>query len=117
MIEVKVSYDTDRQRALENTREWAALALPGDQKVGVDDPREMERLASALTTEQAASRWIVSTDPAEIVERVGRYADMGFSHLVVHAPGPDQERLITLFAKDVMAGLRARASRSAAKIS
>jgi coenzyme F420-dependent glucose-6-phosphate dehydrogenase len=117
MIEVKVSYDTERRRALENTREWAALALPGDQKVGVDDPREMERLASALTTEQAASRWIVSTDPAEIVERVGRYADMGFTHLVVHAPGPDQERFIALFAQDVLAGLRARASRAAAKIS
>ena len=49
MIEVKVSYDTDRKRALEDTQQWAALALPGDQKVGVEDPREMERLASALT--------------------------------------------------------------------
>ena len=109
MIEVKVSYDTDRQRALEATRHWAALALAGDQKVGVDDPREMERLGSALTTEQAASRWIVSTDPAEVVERVGRYADIGFTHLVVHGPGPDQERFIRSFEKDVLPGLRARA--------
>ena len=117
MIEVKVSYDTDRQKALDNTREWAALALPGDQKVGVEDPREMERLASALTTEQAASRWIVSTDPAEIVERVGKYADMGFEHLVIHGPGADQERFIKLFQKDVMPGLRARASRAGATVS
>mgnify|MGYP001451900636 CR=1 FL=1 len=116
MIEVKVSYDTDRTRALENTREWAALALSGDQKVGVEDPREMERLASTLTAEQAASRWIVSTDPAEIAERVGAYADMGFDHLVVHGPGADQERFITLFAKDVLPGLRARASRAAAAL-
>ena len=108
MIEVKVSYDPDRGRALENTREWAALALPGEQKVGVEDPREMERLASALTTEQAASRWIVSTDPAEIVERVGRYADMGFDHLVIHGPGADQERFIALFQTDVLPGLRGR---------
>ena len=108
MIEVKVSFDPDRQRALENTREWAALALPGEQKVGVEDPREMERLASALTTEQAASRWIVSSDPAEIIEGVGKYADMGFSHLVIHGPGADQERFITLFQKDVLPGLRAR---------
>lgn len=110
MIEVKVSYDTDRKRAINDTREWAALALPGDQKVGVDDPREMERLASALTAEQAASRWIVSTDPAEILDRVGRYADMGFDHLVIHGPGADQERFITLFAKDVLPGLRARST-------
>ncbi len=117
MIEVKVSYDTDRKRALDNTKEWAALALPGDQKVGVEDPREMERLASALTTEEAASRWIVSTDPGEIVERVGSYADMGFDHLVIHGPGADQERFITLFANDVMPGLRVRARKAAAPAS
>jgi coenzyme F420-dependent glucose-6-phosphate dehydrogenase len=117
MIEVKVSYDTDPKRALEDTNHWAALALPGDQKVGIDDPRELERLASALTAEQAASRWIVSTDPAEIVERVGRYADMGFDHLVMHGPGPDQERFIRLFQKDVLPGLRARATRAATTVS
>jgi len=117
MIEVKVSYDTDRERALENTRHWAALALPGDQKVGVEDPREMERLAAALTTEQAASRWIVSTEPSEIVERVGRYADMGFDHLVIHGPGPDQERFIRLFQQDVLPALRARAGRAGAAVS
>jgi coenzyme F420-dependent glucose-6-phosphate dehydrogenase len=27
MIELKVSFDTDRQRALEDTRFWGALAL------------------------------------------------------------------------------------------
>jgi len=111
MIEVKVSYDTDVRRALEDTKHWAALALPGEQKVGVEDPREMERLASALSAEQAASRWIVSTDAAEIIERVGAYADMGFDHLVIHGPGPDQERFMKLFQKDVLPGLRARTPR------
>ncbi|HEV2124489.1 MAG TPA: LLM class flavin-dependent oxidoreductase, partial [Chloroflexota bacterium] len=31
MIEVKVSFDTDRQRALEDTRLWGALALSGEE--------------------------------------------------------------------------------------
>jgi len=54
MIEVKVSYDTDRKRAQEDTKIWAALALPAEQKAGVDDPREMERLAK--TVEDVAHR-------------------------------------------------------------
>ena len=45
MIEVKVSYDRDRERALDNCRWWAALALTPEQKEGVEDPIEMERLA------------------------------------------------------------------------
>src|SRR5947209_8343566 len=45
LIEVKVSFDTDRQQALDDTRHWGALALSSQEKVGVEDPLEMERLA------------------------------------------------------------------------
>jgi coenzyme F420-dependent glucose-6-phosphate dehydrogenase len=106
MIEVKVSFDTDRQRALEDTRLWGALALSGDEKTGVEDPREMERLADALPTERTASRWIVSTDPEEHVERIKFYTDLGFNHLVFHAPGNDQRRFLDLYAEHVMPLLR-----------
>ena len=41
MIEMKVSFDRDLRRAMEDTKVWAALALPGEKKVGVHDPREM----------------------------------------------------------------------------
>src|SRR6185312_13803434 len=65
MIEVKVSFDTDRARALEDTKHWAALALTPEEKITVEDPVEMQRLAEALPLERAASRWIVSSDADE----------------------------------------------------
>ena len=61
MIEMKVSFDTDRARAMEDTKIWAALALPGEQKMGVEDPREMERLAKTVE-DVAHRRWLVSSD-------------------------------------------------------
>jgi coenzyme F420-dependent glucose-6-phosphate dehydrogenase len=106
MIEVKVSYDTDLQRALDDTRLWGALALSGDEKVGVEDPREMERLADALPTERTASRWIVSTNAEEHVQQIKFYIDLGFTHLVFHAPGNDQSRFIHLYAEQVLPLLR-----------
>jgi coenzyme F420-dependent glucose-6-phosphate dehydrogenase len=106
MIEVKVSFDTDRQRALEDTRLWGALALSGQEKVGVEDPLEMERLADALPTERTASRWIVSTDANEHVEQIRFYTDLGFTHLVFHAPGNDQRRFLDLYAEKVLPLLR-----------
>jgi coenzyme F420-dependent glucose-6-phosphate dehydrogenase len=107
MIEMKVSYDTDRNRALADTKHWAALALSPEEKVGVEDPLEMEKLADALPVERAASRWIVSDDPDEQVARIKPYLDLGFTHLVFHAPGPDQERFLRLYAKDMLPRLRA----------
>ncbi len=108
MIEVKVSFDTDRERALADTRHWAALALTPEEKMSVEDPVEMQRLADALPIERAASRWIVSNDPDEHVERIGTYVALGFHHLVFHAPGPDQERFLRLYAEQVVPRLRKR---------
>jgi coenzyme F420-dependent glucose-6-phosphate dehydrogenase len=108
MIEMKVSFDTDRQRAMNDTRYWAALALKPEEKVSVEDPLEMEKLADALPAERAASRWIVSTDPDEHVEKIGSYVALGFKHLVFHAPGPDQKRFLELYAEQVLPRLRKR---------
>jgi coenzyme F420-dependent glucose-6-phosphate dehydrogenase len=67
----------------------------------------MERLADQLTAERSARRWIVSTDPDEHVEKIRPYIEMGFRHLVFHAPGPDQMRFLNLYADQVLPRLRA----------
>jgi coenzyme F420-dependent glucose-6-phosphate dehydrogenase len=108
MIEMKVSFDPDSARALQDTRHWAALALSAEEKMSVEDPIEMERLADALPAERAAKRWIVSSDPDEHVEKIRPYIEMGFRHLVFHAPGPDQTRFLNLYAEQVLPKLRAK---------
>jgi coenzyme F420-dependent glucose-6-phosphate dehydrogenase len=108
MIEVKVSFDSDPIRAKEDTRYWAALALTPEEKVSVEDPIEMERLAAALPLERAASRWIVSADPEEQLAQIRPYLELGFTHLVFHAPGPDQARFLKLYAERVVPLLRAK---------
>lgn len=106
MIEMKVSFDSDRVRAMEDTRYWAALALSPEEKMSVEDPLEMERLADALPAERAAKRWLVASDPDEHVEQIRPYLELGFRHLVFHAPGPDQSRFIRLYASQVLPRLR-----------
>ena len=108
MIEMKVSFDTDRNRALQDTRYWGALALSPEEKMNVEDALHMERLADALPVERTASRWIVSSDPEEHVEKIRPYIELGFNHLVFHAPGPDQERFLRLYAERVLPLLRKR---------
>ena len=108
MIEMKVSFDTDLTRAREDTRFWSALALSQDEKLATEDPVEMARLADALPIERIASRWIISTDADEHVDRIAPYVELGFNHLVFHAPGPDQMRFLQLYAREVLPRLRKR---------
>ncbi len=109
MIELKVSFDSDRARALEDTRHWAALALTPEEKTGVEDPLEMERRADALSAARSASRWIVSSDAEDHVTAIQPYLDMGFRHLVFHAPGTDQERFLRTYAEEILPRLREKA--------
>ena len=107
-IEMKVSFDHNLERALEDTRHWAALALSPDEKMGVNDPLEIERLSDALPINRAADRWIVSADPDEHVERISAYIELGFRHLIFHSPRPDQRRFLELYAQKVIPALRQR---------
>jgi len=107
LLEVKVSYAADMATAIADCRYWAPLALPAKAKQGVDDPLELERLADADDV-HPESRFIVSADPDEVVERIAPYVELGFHHLVVHGPGADQAGFIRRFAPDVIPRLRAR---------
>ena len=70
MIEIKLSYAPTREEALENTRFWAPLSLPAEDKHRLDDPLEMAYAADKLPIEEVAKRWIVATTPDEVVEAV-----------------------------------------------
>ena len=105
MIEMKVSFDHDLERATKETEEWAALALPAEDKAGVADPRELAHRAEAVA-DQAHSRFIVSDDPDGHVAQLRPYLDLGFTHLVFHFPGADQERAMRLYAEEILPRLR-----------
>jgi coenzyme F420-dependent glucose-6-phosphate dehydrogenase len=107
MIEIKVSYDRDLEFARTACNWWAALALSADEKSGIEDPIEMERLADA-NLDRAHTRFIVTDDPQECVEQIWSYVDLGFDHLVFHGPGNDQRRFLEQFTADVLPLLRER---------
>jgi coenzyme F420-dependent glucose-6-phosphate dehydrogenase len=107
LIEIKVSFDTDRERAMEDTKIWAALALAPEDKVGIDNPKDMEAKAR-LAEPYAHRRWIVSNDPDEVVAAIQPYLDLGFTHLVFHHPGDDQTRFIKQFSEMVLPKLRSK---------
>ncbi|MBN9183412.1 MAG: glucose-6-phosphate dehydrogenase (coenzyme-F420) [Microbacterium sp.] len=108
LMEVKVSLHPDHDAALEKTRFWAPLALSPEEKRDVHDPIDMQRRAAELPIERVASRFIVSTDPEEHVERIATYIELGFRHLVFHDPGEDQEEFLRMYGAEILPRLRAR---------
>lgn len=103
IIAIKLSYDRDPDRALENARFWAPLALTAKQKNGLDDPIVLETAADASAI---ASPWIVASDPAGAIEAIRPYVDAGLKNHLFHAPGHDQPRFLDQFCEDILPPLR-----------
>lgn len=106
MIEIKLSYDRDPERARQNCRFWAPLSLTQEQKHSVDSAQKMQRLADELPIDQVTERWIVASDPDDALAQIQPYVDAGLNHLVFHGPGHDQQRFLTQFSTDVLPRLR-----------
>jgi coenzyme F420-dependent glucose-6-phosphate dehydrogenase len=106
-IEIKVSYDHDVAYAKEACHFWAPLALKPEEKTGIDDATDMETAADKIL-DRAHTRFIVSGDPDEVVEKIAPYVEVGFNHLVFHGPGHDQERFLRQFCGEVLPKLHER---------
>ena len=107
MIEMKVSFDTDRARAMEDTKVWSALALTAEQKVERPRPARDGALAKGGAHRPPALAR-VSDDPDEHLEQIATYVDYGFDHLVFHFPGDDQEAAIARYGELILPRLRER---------
>jgi coenzyme F420-dependent glucose-6-phosphate dehydrogenase len=105
-IEVKVSFDEDLQRARQDTKNWGALALTHEEKTTVSSAVEMQHLADALPVERTEQRFIVSDNPEDQLAGIQPYIDLGFTNLMFHFPGEDQERALRLYAEHVIPALR-----------
>ncbi|MGH2908508.1 MAG: glucose-6-phosphate dehydrogenase (coenzyme-F420) [Solirubrobacteraceae bacterium] len=110
LIEIKLSYDADAAYAREACDFWAPLALTPEEKSGIDDAVEMEAAADEII-DRAHSRFIVTDDPDEAVERIAPYVEVGFNQLVFHGPGHDQERFLRGLCADVLPRLHDRFGR------
>ena len=97
-----------RRARCEDTRYWGALALTPEEKIGVEDPIEMQRLADALPVERTVTPLDRLRRPRGAGRQIQPYIDLGFTHLVFHFPGPDQERALRSTASTCCRGCASR---------
>jgi TAT-translocated FGD2 family F420-dependent dehydrogenase len=96
----------DRDEALEAARFWQFAAIPFEA-LGIPDPREVQRLAEERSSpEQIIPRWVVSPEPEAHIEAIRWLAEHGATHVFIHAPQPDQPRLIRFYGEHVIPAVK-----------
>jgi coenzyme F420-dependent glucose-6-phosphate dehydrogenase len=106
MIEMKVSYDPDEERALEACKIWGATLVPGILNQPIADPRELEERGKEIQEEAFRKGWLISPDPEDHIQQVEAYAKLGFRSIQIHSSSPDEEAFLRFYGREVLPYLR-----------
>ncbi|KUK99155.1 MAG: Luciferase family protein [Methanoculleus marisnigri] len=67
----------------------------------VPTPTHFEQLQQMVTPDDVAKNVLCGPDPQKIIEKVGKFVDMGYDSVVIHQVGPEQQEFINL-AHDII---------------
>ena len=104
MVELKVSYDDDYEKALQSLSRWRNTRIPNVIGKRIHDPRELDRLGGAVDLKELAE--FVFTDMDSCIELVERAVEQGFNEVQVGSSSPDEEKFIEKFGKEALPYLR-----------
>ena len=98
----------EREEALAVAPLWQFLPIY-NKVVGVDDPREVQRIAEELSSpERVVDTWLVSTKPEDHIAGIEELVALGTTHIFIHSPQADQRRVIDFYSRHVLPALRGR---------
>jgi G6PDH family F420-dependent oxidoreductase len=97
-----------RRIALET---WPTSALEGEIGQELATPEHYEQAVAGVTEELVADAILCSNDPQQHIDAITAYADAGFDHVVVQQCGDDRDRLIALYAGEVLPAFTGPTSR------
>ena len=98
--------DAEARRIAHQT--WPTSGLTGELGQQLSTPEHYEQATAIVREEDVAKSTLCSADPDDHHAALSRFGQAGFDHVVVQQCGPDQDRLIQLYAQEILPRLNAR---------
>jgi hypothetical protein len=74
--------------------------------VDVHDPRKIEENAQVIGDDTLEKMLLVITNAEEGIKRLKKYADLGFTEIVLTNSSPERQKLVKLISKEISPALR-----------
>jgi len=95
MVELKVSYDEDYDKALGSMLIWRATTIHSMFSQPISDPRQLDKMGE--TVDPAKMKNKVYTDMDCLIHKIEEFIEMGFTEIQVGSSSPDEEKFIHEF--------------------
>ena len=87
MVEMKVSYDEDYDRALDSLLVWKVTTIPSIFSRLISDPRELDKMGETVDPARLAGK--VYTNMEQLIRKIEEYVEIGFNEIQVGSSSPD----------------------------
>ena len=110
-LQVHLAYaPTDDEARAAAFDHWRQNTLPNSVMTELRHPDQIVAAATHVTPADLDGAVRISSDPRRHVEWLRRDLELGFDALYLHEVGPEQERFVEAFGRDVLPRLRSRAT-------
>jgi G6PDH family F420-dependent oxidoreductase len=107
--QVEVCFAGDEAQARRTAHEWwPNTALGGELPQVLPMPAHFEQAVATVGEDDVAAKVTCGPDPERHVRAVQEFVDAGYDHVYVHQVGPEQERFLDFYAREVLPRLRER---------
>ncbi len=108
MVEMKISYDEDYDKALNALARWRSALIPNIIAKPILDPRELDRLSETVDKKKMENS--VCTSMEQCIKIVEELIGFGFNEVQVGSSSPDEEGFIRKFGGEALPYLKERYS-------
>jgi G6PDH family F420-dependent oxidoreductase len=91
---------TARKTALEW---WPNAAAPGELGQELALPRHFEQVAELISEDDVAAKVVCGPDADAHRAAIQKFADAGYDHVYIHQVGPEQERFLDFYSREILA--------------
>ncbi len=106
VLQVHVAFEqTDREAIAVVRDQWRHTAIEGSLW-DIEQPEDFDALAGDPSDDQLRRGALVSTDAAELAERIAALAGLGFDRIYLHSIGPDQSAFLARAESELLPALR-----------
>jgi coenzyme F420-dependent glucose-6-phosphate dehydrogenase len=85
---------------------WGSTAIARERREHVSDPRVLEAMVGPEEERKIRESWLITSDPDEIIEKLGEFLKLGFDRVYIHSSSPNEERFLQLLGRDILPWMR-----------
>ncbi len=97
---------TDEEARAAAFEQWRQNTLPNSVMTDLAQPAQISAAATHVTPDDLDGAVRISSDPGRHVDWLRRDLERGFEALYLHEVGPEQERFVEMFGREVLPRLR-----------